>query len=325
MVSFSRDKFIEKPAGLVKFSHDDELLVAGVGSNVMVVAREGRLLHELATPSNGTEKFGGSVWCVAVDRRSKLVAAGHEDGRVSVWSLDSGVLLSRENVFHQQVLGIEFVADIQPKGYSTSQSGGKVASGPLIAVCCGTTASLWKAHDLRKYSTLPGGETQWRRGTDDLQTIAAEYDGQYIAAGRRSGHVHVWKAERGGTYELFRTLSISRSDGGVQRVLLHKSRNMSKTLYVAFESVIRAWSIPDFDEVAAIPTGGTKDIALSEDGSVIVSAHLGLSRVRLWNLNGEMLGDESFEDGILGIAATRDGALLALRDDEGQLLRLQQG
>jgi WD40 repeat protein len=325
MVSFPRDKFILKPAGLVKFSHDDELLVAGLGSDVMVAARGGQIVHELATPSKGSWKFAGTVWCVAIDRRSNLVAAGHEDGRVSVWSLDSGALLSRKNIFRGRVLGIEFVADVQSKGYSTSRFGRKAASGPLIAVCCGTTVTLLKAGDLRKYSTLSGGETQWPAGPDNLQTIAAERDGQYIVAGRRSGHVHVWEAAPGGTYELVRTLSLSASEGGAQRVLLHTDKNMSRTLYVAFDRVIRAWSIPDFAEVAAITTEGTKDIALCEEGQVIASAHLHSSCVRFWNLNGDMLRVEAFEDGIVGIAATRDGALLALRDDAGQLRRLRRG
>jgi len=137
------DSFWAKAGGLLQFCQRDEFLAAAVGQDVVIAVRSGRVLHTLSTP-RVADRGASDVWCTAVANDLDLVAAGHYDGRVSLWSLREGALLARHTILRQTVhattLSSTLSGPVPPKRLWRRET--QSPMGRIVAAASGDVAIL---------------------------------------------------------------------------------------------------------------------------------------------------------------------------------------
>jgi WD40 repeat protein/energy-coupling factor transporter ATP-binding protein EcfA2 len=151
----------ENPILKVSFSPDDRLLAAAVsGDQTIEIWRvaDGQLVKSIPQ--------GTQVNSVSFSPNGQMVAAGGEDGKVKLWSLDGNLL----KVFTHG----ELVYDVAFNSDTILASGGK-----------NKEVKLWRIADDKPMKPLSYGDT--------IYGIAFSYDRQLIAAGGDDKTIKIWR------------------------------------------------------------------------------------------------------------------------------------
>src|SRR5204862_5217394 len=142
----------------------------------------GKLIHEVA------EKATGLAFSPGTGEKKGLLAAGHEDGRITLWALPKGEKIATLSIGRTQVNALGFGRDVRRRAES------KVATpeldGWLLAVGqADTKVSIW---DLGKQTPI----TICHGSEENVYTVAFSPDGTTLASAGR-GSANLWDVRTG--------------------------------------------------------------------------------------------------------------------------------
>ena len=198
--------------------------------------------------------------CLACFAAGRHVAAGTEDGYVSLLTVPGGELVRRFRAHTDDVYGLAISAD-----------------GWLATCGDHRTVRLFDPVTGERLAKLRGGE-------DELNELDIAAGGGLIAAGGDEGEVCLWRPDR--RDPLFKA---EPHDGRVTAVAFAPTGDALVT--GDDDGLVMVWNLPDLSLRGALDVHGShvKAIAFSADGEVFVTA--GNSRtLRAWDLDtGERL------------------------------------
>jgi WD40 repeat protein len=224
---------------------------------------------------------GSYIRSLAVSANGSVLATGHANGDVSIWSCASRSSLGRLAV-HEDIGSLAVSAEGDLIAASGEDGGVKIVSVE-------THACLW---------TIPGGV-----GTSALLFAR---DGERLFVAKTSGSLEVWAMRSG------KLLSESKGhDGVVWRMTLD---NMDETLATSgADNVVRMWSTSDLRPCATWPMEATvKGLAFTKDGSYLLSGDA-LGMIRVWDMKAERetYAWHGHDGAILGLAVDDDNEVIA--------------
>jgi hypothetical protein len=272
-----------------------------------------------------------------------MVAAGFDDGTVSVWSLGSAQLLAQRKLVSNIVYGIAFAGLTAGGRFARQQA--------LLAVTAGEQIALLSAGSLRLLGSLPCDDPP-SPFSENFKSVCADRDGRFIAAGRANGQVRIWQRGARQSYDLLHSISLP---GNIIRVLfpvrdagtgalgeMYIARAMTlaeRPSYARGERCeISRWEFSARAEPsrkAAVPAEDITDIAAAGDGMVISSHRFEYGKRSITNysrfvsgaveshgvppLNERVRYFTELDAGALSVAVTADLRTAFARCDNGQV------
>jgi sugar lactone lactonase YvrE len=247
---------------------------------------------------------------VAFSPDGKLLASADGDGTVGLWDPPTG----------QAVRAIQAVtgpADANPGVAGVAFS----PDGKLLASADGDgTVRLWDPATGRAIRAIQAA-TSTNGGNPVVAGVAFSPDGKLLASADGDGTVGLWDPATGRAARAIQ--AVTGPNGSVSRVAFSPDGKLLAS--VDADGTVRLWDPVTGRAVraiqAAISTNGgnpvVAGVAFSRDGKLLASADAdGDGTVQLWNpATGRAV--RTIQAGVLGVAFSPDGKLLASADNDG--------
>jgi serine/threonine protein kinase len=240
----------------------------------------------LTNTLQGHEK---SVLSVAITPDGKTIASSGDNGKIRLWNLATGKLISSLNTYSQQVNAVVISPD------------GKI----LVSGSDDSTIKIWNLVTGKQIRTLTGH-------SDSVHALAISFDSQTLVSGSDDNTIKIWDLATG---EQIRTLrghkfwvrSVSMSPDGV--MLASGS----------FDKTIKIWNLTKGYSIRTLEGNyqTVTTVAISPDGKTLASAsrdvYDGLRTIKLWNLatGKEIRTLAGHSNTITTVAFSADGKILA--------------
>ena len=268
----------------VTFSTRGEHLVSGGGGGVRVWRVENR-------KRTATMETNGTVFCLAVSKDGRWIAAGTIVGEVVVWDMATLEQVFKHKEDNSTVNGVDFSPD----------------SSRLVFASDNRTASIWDIATRERVQTLH----------HDGRVFAAKYSpqGDRIAtASRDSGSVYIYDSSDGHLIVDIKVTVLPYYNAGVvwfNNHLLVLSASKIVQVEVSTGSPVGEWPVPDtkHSSCIALPKHG-KFVAYSTDRTV-----------SFWNTETHtQLGHIQHPEDIQSIAVSPDDQLIAIGGGNGKII-----
>lgn len=324
------------------------IVYGGRGSWTAVGAQNGNVLVlDASAPRLALLKLhqaDSPVSALAVDPSGTLLVAGHRNGTVSRWRIGErghhAVELPRRTAFSGEgpVVGLAFTADGREWVIAHPDTGVRVfaTSDDRLTAQVGTGESLDAmavSPDGRTVATASGPrltlhrlpEPVARRQPGGLTALAVRADGALVAAGGRSGAVHLWSPGPDRTLRPAGRLSYGAAHPAPPAALAFGGRGQTLLAGGFTSGAVLLWR-PDRSgtPAARLVTRGSEPVvslALSRDGTVL-AAGTRHGRVFLWNLSDparvpDPVGVDGHSGAVTGLAFLGRTHRLAIGSDDG--------
>jgi WD40 repeat protein len=182
---------------LLQISEDSKFVACAAGYEAVILNIRGDEVTGLRQKLSAKSQPARS-WSVAISAEAGLVAAGYDDGTVSVWSLDSGQLLAQRRLGDDIIYGVTFAGLSAGARFAKQQA--------LLAVTLGEQVVVLSAAPLRVLGALP--DIRQSSTERSFTSVCADRDGGFIAAGRRNGQVQIWLRGARESYSLLHSISL---------------------------------------------------------------------------------------------------------------------
>lgn len=213
------------------------------------------------------EPQGGEVHCVAVSPDGKCLAAGTNDGSVSLWEIGTGRECLRLENHAAKVYGIAFSPD-----------------GTRLATACEDgVARIWDTDNGQETARLIGQEAD-RYEEKWVFCVAFSPDGFLLATAGVDGTIRIWDLE---TNEQVARLEGHETEGDWRLVFcVTFSSDGTRLASGGVDGTARVWDIATGEETATLKGHGkwVRGVALSPDGTLLATAGYD-GTARLWDLN----------------------------------------
>ena len=271
---------------VVTFSTNGEYLVSGGEGGVQVWRVEDR-------KRTATMETDGTVYCLAVSKDGRWIAAGTSLGEVLVWDTATHEQVFKHEEDNRDVNGVDFSPD----------------SSRLVSASDNKTASIWDIATRERVQTLH----------HDGRVFAAKYSpqGDRIAtASRDSGSVYIYDSSDGHSIIDIKATVFPYYNAGVlwfNNHLLVLSDSEIMQVEVSTGSPVGEWSVPDINYYSCI--------ALPKHGEFVAfSTH---RTVSFWNTaTHTQLGHIQLKhpQDIRSIAVSPDDQLIAVGEVGGKII-----
>ena len=314
----------------VAFSPDGQYIVSG-GSDAAI-----QLWDLKGNPSG--QQFGGhedAVMSVTFSPDGQYIASASWDGTIRLWDLKGN---SIGNPFKGHVLEVYSVA-FSPNGQYIVSGGSdstirlwdikgnpigepfrghedvveSVAFSPdgqyIVSGSRDKTVRLWDLKGNPIYNPFQGHE-------DQVQSVAFTLDGRYIVSGSVDATVRLWDLKGNQVGKAFRGHTT-----GVSSIAL--SLNGQLIASGSYDGTVRLWDLNSNQTAKLFKVPVTvNSVAFSPDSQHIVSG--GSSVLQLWDTQGDLIGEQIYENRVASVAFSPDGKYVIASDGENlQLFSLE--
>jgi len=267
------------------------LTILSCVATLLLSATEPELLPVFTCATENELRLPAVVRSVAFSPDGKHLAAGSDDGSITLWNAATGRVLGTLAGHEGSVRSLRFSAD----GKELMSAGGSSARqvGELL---------VWDVATQSRVQTL-----SWDGGP--VYSLALSGDGLVLAAGGAGGVVALWNTADWSCTGAYR---IHASDVYSVVFDLDGARLFAAGADASIRVVQR--STGKIVEEMDVPEGGSVfALALSPDGRTLASGHVADQSIRVWNLvNGECVARHHETLGhVRALAFTPDGRQLA--------------
>ncbi|MEM6519862.1 MAG: AAA-like domain-containing protein, partial [Cyanobacteria bacterium P01_C01_bin.70] len=325
--------FREHDKGVVSvaFSQDSQRVVSGARDGTLHVS------NLVGEPIGGAlDGHNGDITALLFSHDNRRIVSASRDGSVRLWSAQ----IDRAFAGHPQ--------DINSVAFSPPD-GNRIASASadntvrIWDLSSHTTKTL--RHDGAVFDVAFSSDGQWivsggdsgvrlwnhngeARGTfegqSDVTSVAFNPDGNWIVSGSFDGTIQLWDLA-GTRYWLpdppsqsGQVRSFSNHNGPVSDVAFSPDGN--RIASSGFDGKIRIWNLQgNLDKIFIGHFGPVSDLAFNPKEDYIASAGLGDRTVRLWDLDGNQIG-QSFvghAQGVTDVTFSPDGQRIASASEDG--------
>lgn len=186
------------------------------GEVVVLETATGNVIHELDGHKGGT-------LCLGVGKDPTRLASGGEDGRIKVWDLNTGNLLSSTDCFQEgdrrkgsvEIIACcsssdRFAAAYGKDVWIVSFAGDEPAmrleslSTSVAALALSTAMTVHVATDgkLHLYEDMGKGKISYLEMDHVMNTLSVDPTGKWVVAGCLDKLVHVWNMESGESFQI---------------------------------------------------------------------------------------------------------------------------
>ena len=230
----------------------------------------------------------GTVWSVAFDPSSELVAMGVEDGSVRIWDVPTKSVKATLNAHRAAVWSAQFTR----KGdlLATAGDDGQI--------------KLWDATFSEPQTTLQNPHA--------VRSIVFSHDDQVLYAGDKDGGLHAW------SLETKQQVAEARQQSAIYALAISPD---DKTLATSgSDKVVRLWNAGNLTQKLLLEghSGPVYGLSFNRDGHQLASVGWD-KQVRIWDADSGLLVRtwDGKGDDIWGVAYSPDGTRLATGGHDG--------
>ncbi|NEZ55198.1 hypothetical protein [Adonisia turfae] len=346
------------PVKDVRFNPDGTILVtASTDGKARLWDIDGKQLQMLLDPSDSSSS--SPLHGASFDPMGEFIATTAEDGEVKIWELENRSILQSFRAHSQPILGLSFSPDGTFLATTSADRTTRVwnfKTGRRIDELKGHSQEIFSVNFNPRQSHIlatasaDGSIRTWNMSNKEIAVLQHEDNtsfrsiqfsnsGEHLAAGALDGSLYLWKFQDPNPISIEQGFTVDSAD----RFELRDQSPIYSLRFSQDEKLIAASSedgtIVIFDlptkaikeEILVNPELGDKhnpddkivwDVDFSPDSQYIATASNANGKLKIWDLNGNLIQQEQMNDAdapLLAIRYSHDGRYIAAGGADGQI------